>query len=162
MLTRELAIAEYDSGQIKPDRLTRTRHSHYSSLAESMLSIYRNGVGRMRQQLRSSIHSLFENELECPTRRIDAFCKLLDERATYDKDKRGKAAELRKKVFRLAAVKHPLVTSPDRLFESSEQVVKQQIAKRTRHELGADRTSIVRRCNAVSSVEGIRRLRLSR
>ena len=125
---RELAIAEYDSGQIKPDRLTRTRHSHYSSLAESMLSIYRNGVGRMRQQLRTSIHRLFENELDCPTRRIDAFCKLLDERATYDKDKRGKAAELRKKVFRLAAVKHPLVTSPDRLFESSEQVVKQQIA----------------------------------
>jgi len=128
MLTRELAIAEYDSGQIKPDRLTRTRHSHYSGLAESMLSIYRNGIGRMRQQLRSSIHSLFENELDCPTRRIDAFCKLLDERATYDKDKRGKAAELRKKVFRLAAVKHPLVTAPDRLFESSEQVVKQQIA----------------------------------
>ena len=37
-------------------------------------------------------------------------------------------AELRKKVFRWAAQKHPLVTSPDRLFESSEQVAKQQIA----------------------------------
>ncbi len=134
MLTRELAIAEYDSGQIKPDRLKRTRHSHYSSLAESMLSIYRNGVGQMRQQLRSSIQSLFENELDCPTRRIDAFCKLLDERATYDRDKRGKAAELRKRVFRSAAAKHPLVTFPDALFESGEQVVKRQIAD----ELGMD------------------------
>ncbi len=128
MLTRELAIAEYDSGQVKPDRLSRTRHSHYSGLAESMLRIYRDGVGRMRQQLRSSIHGLFENELDCPARRIDAFCKLLDERATYEKDKRGKAAELRRKVFRLAAEKHPLVTSPDRLFESAEQSVKHQIA----------------------------------
>ena len=66
MLTRELAIAEYDSGQIKPDRLTRTRHSHYSRLAESMLNIYRNGVGRMRQQLRSSIHALFRKRTRLP------------------------------------------------------------------------------------------------
>ncbi len=128
MLTRELAIAEYDRGQVNPDRLTRMQHAQYSELADSMLRIYRSGVGRMRQQLRNSIHRLFENELDCPTRRIDAFCKLLDERATYNKDKRGKAAELRKTVFRLAAQKHPLVKTADRLFESSEQVVKQQIA----------------------------------
>lgn len=140
MLTRELAIAEYESGRVKPDRLTRNRHSHYSRLAESMLNVYRNGIGQMRQQLRSSIHALFENELDCPTRRIDAFCKLLDERATYDENKRGKAAELRKKVFRLAAEKHPLVTSPDRMFESSEQVVKQQIA----NELGISWAEIER------------------
>ena len=129
MLTRELAIVEYDSGQIKPDRLTRNRHAQYLRLAESMLRVYRNGIGRMRQQLRSSIHSLFEDELDCPTRRIDAFCKLLDERATYDKYKRGGAASLRKRVFRIAAAKHPLVTAPDRLFESSESKVKQQIAE---------------------------------
>ncbi len=129
MLTRELAIAEYSLGQIKPDRLSRRQHVQYLQLAESMLDVYRNGVGRMRQQLRSSIHNLFENELDCPTRRIDAFCKLLDERASYDKDKRGSAAALRKRVFRIASGKHPLVTSPDQLFESSEAIVKQQIAK---------------------------------
>jgi len=128
MLTRELAIAEYDSGCIKPDRLTQRRHAQYLRLAQSMLNVYENGIGTMRQHLRSSIHGLFENELDCPTRRIDAFCKLLDERATYDKDKRGGAAALRQKVFRIAAAKHPLVTAPDRLFESSESKVKQQIA----------------------------------
>jgi len=93
-----------------------------------MLNVYRNGIGRMRQQLRSSIHNLFEDEVDCPVRRIDAFCKLLDERASYDRDKRGGAAALRQKVFRIAAEKHPLVTAPDRLFESSESIVKQQIA----------------------------------
>ena len=41
MLTRELAIAAYEAGQIKPDRLTRSKHAHYSELAESMLRIYR-------------------------------------------------------------------------------------------------------------------------
>ena len=128
MLTRELAIAEYESGQIKPDRLTRSRHAKYMQLAQSMLDTYRNGIGRMRHQLRSSIHSLYEDELDCPTRRIDAFCKLLDERATYDRDKRGQAVALRQDVFRRASQKHPLVTSPDRLFDFSEQEVKQQIA----------------------------------
>lgn len=140
MLTRELAIAEYESGQIKPDRLSRSRHAHYAELAAAMLSVYRGGVGRMRQQLRSSVHRLFEDELDCPTRRIDAFCKLLDERATYDKDKRGKAASLRQAVFRRAAETHPLVTSPDRLFESDELVVKQQIA----NELGMSWSQVER------------------
>ena len=128
MLTRELAIAEYEGGQIKPDRLTRSKHANYRSLAESMLSHYRNGIGRMRNQLHRSIHSLFESELDCPTRRVNAFCKLLDERSTYDKDKRGQAVALRQKVFRLASQKHPLVTLPDLLFETSERDVKQQIA----------------------------------
>ena len=128
MLTRELAIVEYNSGRIQPDRLTRGTHGQYLQLADSMLNVYRNGLGRTRQQLRATIHNLFENELDCPTRRIDAFCKLLDEKATYDKDKRGNATALRQKVFRIAAAQHPLVESPDQLFESSEAKVKQQIA----------------------------------
>ena len=93
-----------------------------------MLNVYRNGVGQMRQQLRASVHGLFDGEHECPTRRIDAFCKLLDERSIYEKDKRGNAAALRKRVFRMAGAKHPLVASPDRLFESGELKVKRQIA----------------------------------
>lgn len=128
MLTRELAIAEFDSGEMRPDRLTRKKHGQYLGLAESMLRIYRHGTGRMRQELRSSVHQIFVNQLDCPTRRIDAFCKLLDERSTYDKDKRGNAAALRQRVFRLAANRHPLVKSPDGLFEADETVVKQEIA----------------------------------
>ena len=94
-----------------------------------MLGVYQNGIGRMRQELRSSVHSLFEHELNCPTRRIDAFCKLLDERSVYNQDKRGGAAKLRKRVFRAAAGKHPLVRTADKLFESSESEVKQDIAR---------------------------------
>ena len=129
MLTRELAIAEYNNGHILPDRLTRVYHQQYLRLAESMLHVYRNGTGRMRQQLRTSIHGLFENEHDCPTRRIDAFCKLLDERSVYDKDKRGRAAKLRQRVFRTAAGKFPLVSTADRLFDSSQSKVKEEIAE---------------------------------
>lgn len=128
MLTRELAIADYDRGRVQPDRLTQKRHSQYLLLAESMLRIYRQGQGSMRGQLHRSVHQLFDDQLDCPVRRIDAMCKLLDERAKYDKDKRGNAAELRKKVFRLAAQKHPLVTTADQLFESDQIAVKQEIA----------------------------------
>ncbi len=129
MLTRELAIAEYKNGHVVPDRLSRRQHRQYLRLAQSMLHVYQNGVGLMRRQLRSSVHRLFENELDCPTRRMDAFCKLLDERSVYDKDKRGRAAKLRQRVFRMAAGKHPLVSSPDQLFESSESEVKAEIAR---------------------------------
>ena len=140
MLTRELAIAEYDSGQVKPDRLTRGQHAQYLKLAESMLEVYRNENGRMRQQLHASVHALFEDELDCPTRRIDAFCKLLDEKATYDKDKRGNASALRQRVFRMAASKHPLVQTPNRLFESAESIVKNEIANEIGKKLVSNRT----------------------
>ncbi len=128
MLTRELAIAEYSRGQILPDRLTQKRHARYLALAEQMLSIYRNGSGLMREQLHRQVRKLFENEPECPIRRIDAFCKLLDERGKYDRDRRGLAADLRRQVFRMAGKRFPLVSHPDQLFESAEDEVKQEIA----------------------------------
>ena len=87
MLTRELAIAEYNSGQIIPDRLTRKQHAHYGDIAEQLLRLYRNGAGRTRHDLHRGVHAVFAKELECPVRRIDAFCKLLDEKATYDRDR---------------------------------------------------------------------------
>ena len=128
MLTRELAITEYKDRRIIPDRLTRVQHAHYATLAEQMLRVYSNGIGMTRQQLKLAVHKLFENELHCPQRRIDAFCKLLEERATFEKDRRGRAVKLRQQVFRLAAEKHPLVSSATQLFESQENEVKRQIS----------------------------------
>ena len=141
MLTRELAIAEYKSGQIIPDRLTQPKHSHYVALIDQVLELYRNGIDRTRGDLHSRVQQIFGEELECPVRRIGAFCKLMDEKASYDRDRRGDAAKLRKEVFRLAAASHPLVQRTDRLFESSETEVKKQIAEK----LGTTWTDIHRR-----------------
>jgi hypothetical protein len=62
-------------------------------------------------------------------RRIEAFCKILDDMTTFDKDRRGKAAELRAKVFRMAAKFHPLVSAADGLFEHTEAQIKAQLAE---------------------------------
>ncbi|MCR4411697.1 MAG: DUF790 family protein [Thermoguttaceae bacterium] len=130
MLTRELAIAEYDflSGRIVPDRLTRRQHARYLDHAERMLRIYRQGTGRTRGELHRAVWSVFADEPDCPARRIDAFCKLLDDVSTYQRDRAGRAAALRRRVFRLAAGQHPLVRRADRLFEHEEAQVKARIA----------------------------------
>ncbi len=128
MLTRQLAIADYDAGRILPDRLTRQLHRQYLDYAERMLHVYRNGVGRTRRELHRAVWTVFAEEEDCPARRIDAFCKLLDDVSAYQRDRRGRAAALRREVFRLAAAKHPLVRRADRLFESEEAVVKRDIA----------------------------------
>lgn len=60
-------------------------------------------------------------EPECPQRRIDAFCKLLEDVSTYRRSGEMHAAELRRKVFRRAAAYHPLVAQPDRLFDSGRR-----------------------------------------
>ncbi len=129
MLTREHAIAVYKDGKVLPDRLTRRTHSHYAAFAEGMLAVYRGGLGKTRRELHRAVQSLLENEPECPSRRIEAFCKLLDDASVYDQDSRGKAAALRREVFHLAARHHPLVREADKLFDSEEARVKEAIAR---------------------------------
>ena len=130
MLRREHAIADYRSGRILPDRLSRKHHAHYAGYAERMLLIYREGVGSTRRRLHRAVADVFAAEPDCPARRIAAFCKLLDDRSEYQNDRRGKAAELRRRVFRMAADKHPLVRNADRLFGNEETAVKADVAER--------------------------------
>ena len=79
MLTRELGIADYEKGRVIPDRLTRRSHAHYVHYAERMLHIYKTGLGLTRRELHRAVQTVFAEETDCPTRRIDAFCKLLDD-----------------------------------------------------------------------------------
>lgn len=131
MLTREHAIAEYDFQRqmILPDRLTKRLHAPYPAIAEKMLSVYQQGVGRRRRDLHRDIHSLFESEPDCPLRRIEAFCKLLDDRAIYNSSVRRNAAALRRQVFREAAKFHPLVLRRDALFENCVADVQRNLAQ---------------------------------
>jgi len=130
MLTREQSIVEYRSGQAVPDRLTQSRHRHYTQYAREMLAFYRDGIGQRRRHLHRQIESLFTDEPDCPIRRIQAFCKLLDDKSTYQTDPEGKASRLRLKVFSQAARFHPLVARVDRLFEHEEQQIKGQLAEK--------------------------------
>jgi hypothetical protein len=93
-----------------------------------MLAVYELGTGETRQELHRRIAGIFTAEENCPTRRIDAFCKLLDDESEYARDPKGEAAQLRKKVFSLAAPNHPLVCEADRLFDRTEKEVKKEIA----------------------------------
>jgi len=128
MLTSEQAIVEFDRGRAIPDRLVTGRHRNYPLYAERMLAIYRSGTGRQRRELHRQVQAVFAEEPDCPIRRIEAFCKLLDDKSVYQTDPRSKAAQLRLKVFSLAAKLHPLVGVPDRLFEHAEAESKAGIA----------------------------------
>lgn len=130
MLSREQAIAEIDfrRRQVKPDRLTRQAHAEYPEHAREMIQIYRDGVGRTRQDLHRDIEKVFRDQPDCPIRRIGAFCKLLDNLGTYDQGFSGDASRLRRSVFRAAARHHPLVSEPEGLFASCRESVRDQIA----------------------------------
>ena len=93
-----------------------------------MCDTYARSLGLTRREIHRAIHAVFALEPECPPRRIDAFCKLLDEASVYSTDEGGLAAKLRQRVFRAAAPLHPLVTTADPWFEHNEQAPKQQIA----------------------------------
>ena len=130
MITSDQAIVVFDRGRAIPDRLTRGRHGHYLELAERMLAVYRTGPGRTRRELHRAVERVFADEPDCPSRRIAAFCKLLDDAGEFDADPDGYAARLRLEVFTLAAAHHPLVRSGDRLYEKDEAAVKSEIAAR--------------------------------
>lgn len=129
MLTSEQSIVEYKDGRVVPDRLTQGTHWHYRDYAERMLAVYRNGIGRQRRSLHKEIEAIFADEPDCPVRRIQAFCKLLDDASVYAADSAGVALKLRLEVFSKAARFHPLVRTPDRLFEHQEDIAKTQLAE---------------------------------
>jgi len=128
MLTSEQSIVEYKDGRAVPDRLTQGTHRHYREYAERMLAVYRNGAGRQRRSLHKEIEAIFADEPDCPVRRIQAFCKLLDDVSVYAADSAGVASKLRQEVFSKAARIHPLVRTPARLFEHQEDIAKTQLA----------------------------------
>jgi len=129
MLTSEHAIAVFERGRAYPDRLTRGQHGHYLKLAEKMFAVYRTGTGQTRRELHRSVEGIFAEEPDCPSRRIQAFCKLLDNAGKFEGDPSGKAADLRMRVFSLAAAHHPLVRESDRMFEASETQVKAEVVQ---------------------------------
>lgn len=131
MLTRELAINTIVGDRIVPDRLCRPRDAHYRVYAEEMLRIFKEGVGKTRQELRDAVRRVFDNEPACNPRRIGAFCKLLEDPpvSKFATDRPGNAAKLRCQVFAKAAPYHPLVATRDELFESEEQRVKEDITR---------------------------------
>jgi predicted nuclease of restriction endonuclease-like RecB superfamily len=129
MLTSEQSIVEYRAGRVIPDRLTQNTHRHYVEHAEKMFAIYREGIGRKRRELHRQVEQVFANEPDCPVRRIEAFCRLLDDASVFQTDSSGKAGKLRLEVFSRAARLHPLVQEPDRLFEHEEGKVKSQLAQ---------------------------------
>ena len=130
MLTSEQSIVDFKAGRAIPDHLRRSTHRHYTEYAEKMLSVYSNGVGQQRRQLHRQIEPLFADEPDCPIRRIQAFCKLLDDTSVYQADPDGKAAKLRLQVFTEAGRFHPLVEQPDQLFEHDEKRIKQELSNK--------------------------------
>lgn len=128
MLTSEQSIVEYRAGRVVPDRLTQNTHRHYVEYAERMLAVYRDGLGLQRRELHRQIQQIFADEPDCPVRRIEAFCKLLDDASEFQADPSGQAAKLRLEVFSRAARLHPLVQVPDQLFEHEEGAAKSQLA----------------------------------
>lgn len=130
MLTSAESIVHYDasSGIAQPDRLTRKTHGHYLGYAARMLQVYRRGIGSARRDLHRQVEGIMAALDDCPQRRVAAFCKLLDDASTYQVDRRGAAAALRKRVCTLAGPMHPLVSSVEGVFGTEQNEAKQRIA----------------------------------
>jgi predicted nuclease of restriction endonuclease-like RecB superfamily len=107
--------------------LRRGRDASYLSVAKAVIRIYRDGIGQSRQELHRSVEETMSRIPGCPPRRIAAFCKLLDDHASFHADRKG-AVALRKKVFLLAASKHPLVEQAEGIFEHTVSQARREIS----------------------------------
>lgn len=131
MLTREHAIAEFEFRihKIQPDCLTSRTHAHYIGYAEEMLRIYCEAIGRRRRDIHRDIELVFDDDPFYHPRRVASFCKLLDDKAAYERDSDRNCAKLRGEVFLAAGAKHPLSSQKEGLFDHAEQRVKTEIAE---------------------------------
>ncbi len=116
MLTRELGISSIKDGWLVPDRLTREGDHAYLDHARRMLDVYEKGIGLQRGELHRRIERTFAFYPEVPPKRIEAFCKLLDERSEFESDRSGKSAKIRQKVFSLASQFQPIRDQAEGLY----------------------------------------------
>ncbi len=128
MLSSEQAIVVYEGGRAHPDRLTARTHHRYLLHAERLLGVYRGGAGRTRRELHRAVDVILSDEPDCDPRRIRALSKLLDDASRFAWDPEERAADLRLRVFDLAAPHHPLVETSDGLFDTTELAAKTRIA----------------------------------
>jgi predicted nuclease of restriction endonuclease-like RecB superfamily len=94
-----------------------------------MLDVYRRGTGQPRRKLHQGVRAVLGNDRQCPSRRIDAFCKLLDDVSRYRCCSAGEAARLRQFVFRASAPLHPLVEASATPQLHTRQSATQAIAR---------------------------------
>lgn len=129
MIRTEHAIVHYDFRQMtaSADRLEQRRDAHYLPIAERLVELYRGGVGRSRQSLHHDVAGIMAELTGCPPRRVHAFCKLLDDAATYEKG--GSAAKFRQAVFAAAASFHPIVDRREAIFEHDRETVRKRLAE---------------------------------
>ncbi len=129
MICSEHSIVTYDflKREVIPDRLMRVRDAIYLDAAQQCIEIYRQGVGRVRQELHSDVEECLGSIVGCPPRRVAAFCKLLDDVSEFAQSA-GKAAAFRKRVFELASPLHPVVQRREGIFENEQQAVRQHLA----------------------------------
>lgn len=109
MLTKDEAQFYWEGDRVEPDRLKTQTHAHYPFLAAQLLEIYQNGAGKMRSELWEAVRGVFHAEADCPSRRIQAFCSLLDEKSDFGGRVGADVARKRMRIFELAAARHPLV-----------------------------------------------------
>lgn len=128
MISKDEALPNFEGTFLRPDRLVTPKHEAYLGHAEKMLDLYRNGIGKTRYDLEKGVRTILEPVEDCPSKRIDAFIKLLEEGGEFAGEKQGPSRSLRLKVWKMAAKDHPLVREPDRLYVHQESVVKETIA----------------------------------
>lgn len=130
MIRSEHAIVHYDFRHMMAtaDRLRRKRDDVYLSIAEQLIGIYVGGVSKSRQELHQEVTAVMRRVPGCPPRRVNAFCKLLDDASEFGKGR--SAAKLRQTLFANAARFHPIVQHPETMLEHSVADVQARLAKK--------------------------------
>jgi predicted nuclease of restriction endonuclease-like RecB superfamily len=130
MLTKQQAAFEVDdNGRVIADRIWQKQHPAYPQYGEELLALFKNGIGKTRQELELEAERILDQDQDCPLRRAKAFFKLLEDVSDFDTDKGHKAWKLRKQVMELSAQHHPLKRLSGGIWGKDEVEVKEQIAQ---------------------------------
>ncbi len=113
---------------MRPNQIDSTENSTRLEFDQGTLVLHGWTGESLKKIMPETLCNQFRWDSRIRALRCNASCELLDEKSTYDRDRRGNVAKIRRQVFRLAAEKHPLVQTPNKLFETSERKVKQEIA----------------------------------
>jgi len=132
MLTSELSRFNIEGGAIKPAFILRKDAQEYVKVAEDIIRIFKNNIGKRRFELENSLEKYESDKIDYKIYR--GFAKIIEGLCVFESATTLDCEQVRTLVFDLAQLEGPVVKNPDLLHKATRSHIIKKAAEKLKIE----------------------------
>ncbi len=121
MLTNELMRFKIDNSTISPRYLTRKHANYYLTIAQKLIHLYQDHLGKTRGELDRALDAYEEDRVGYKILR--GLCKVLDGFAEFEPNQDFEYSDIRKQFFEFVEKFRPVVRHADLVHQNTRELV---------------------------------------